>query len=119
MSDHMHQAVNYIKHMEENIKGLSVKKDQLKKSKHTSESLTNQLPNTVSINFCNGGVEISINSCMIDDGFSLSGVLNTLLEQGLNITSCISTTVNDRLLHSIQSEVHIHHSILYLNVVNS
>nr|XP_043616126.1 transcription factor bHLH118-like [Erigeron canadensis] len=106
ISDHMHQAVDYIKQLEENVKGLGMKRDLLKKYSDTngSSSMMNNLPNTVSASFCNGGVEILINSCSIGDGFSLSGVLTTLLEGGLSVTNCILTKLNDRFLHSIQCE---------------
>lgn len=101
----MHQAVQYIKQMEENVKGLSMKRYELKKLSDINGSSKSQLPNTVSVNFCNEGFQILINSCLIEDGFSLSGILKTLLEEGLNVTSCILTKVNNRLIHSIQSEV--------------
>ncbi|KAJ0832473.1 putative transcription factor bHLH family [Helianthus annuus] len=104
ISDHMNQAVHYIKQMEENVKELSSKRDQLKKFSNTNENSTNNLPNTVSVSLCNEGVQISINSCLIEEGFMLSGVFNTLVEQGLNVTSCSLTKVKDRLIHSIQTE---------------
>ncbi|KAI3762420.1 hypothetical protein L1987_52850 [Smallanthus sonchifolius] len=102
----MNQAVHYIKQMEENVKGLSAKRDHLVKLSvsNANQILSNNLPNTVSVNFCNGGVEISINSCLIEDGFMLSGVLNTLVEEGLDVTSCTLTKVKDRLFHFIQAE---------------
>ncbi|KVI10057.1 transcription factor bHLH118-like [Cynara cardunculus var. scolymus] len=115
-SDHMHQAVNYIKHMQENIKVLSGKRDRLKKfaettaggggsGTNTNESLMNLVPNTVSISSCNDGIEILINSCSIEDGFPLSRVLKAIASEGLNVISCISTKVNERVFHSLQSEV--------------
>ncbi|KAK9070347.1 hypothetical protein SSX86_010748 [Deinandra increscens subsp. villosa] len=100
ISDHMYQAMHYIKEMEETVKGLSAKRDQLK-----SFSNSNENSNKVSVSFSNGGVEISINSCLIEDGFSLSKVLNTLVEEGLNVITCTLTKVKDRLHHSIQTEV--------------
>ncbi|KAI3757537.1 hypothetical protein L6452_05077 [Arctium lappa] len=106
-SDHMQQAVHYIKQMQKNVEGLSMKRDQLKKcfEINANQSLINRfIPNTVSVSSCNGGVEVLINSCSIEDGFILSGLLNELVKEGLNVTSCISTKGNDRLLHSIQSE---------------
>ncbi|CAI9302342.1 unnamed protein product [Lactuca saligna] len=105
VSDHMNQAVHYIKQKEENIKEISTKRDRLKKPFDTNESSMNQLSNTVSVKFCNGGVEILINSCSIEEGFALSQVLDAVMEEGLNIVSCSSTKVNNRLLHSIRSEV--------------
>ncbi|PWA46789.1 achaete-scute transcription factor-related protein [Artemisia annua] len=102
ISDHRHQAMQYIKQMEENVKGLSTRRDKLKNNK--SSSSMNHLHNTVSVNLCNGGVDILINSCTIEDGFHLSLVLKALDEEGLNVTSCTSTKANDRLLHAIQSE---------------
>ncbi|KAL7583417.1 transcription factor bHLH118 [Lactuca sativa] len=105
VSDHMNQAVHYIKQKEESIKEISTKRDRLKKPFDTNESSMNQLSNTVSVKFCNGGVEILINSCSIEEGFALSQVLDAVMEEGLNIVSCSSTKVNNRLLHSIRSEV--------------
>ncbi|GKC37985.1 transcription factor bHLH118-like protein [Tanacetum coccineum] len=104
ISDHMHQAVHYIKQTEENVKLLIMRRDQLKNSSNTNESSMNHVLNTVSVNYSNGGVEVLINSCTIVEGFHLSRVLKALVEEGLNVTSCTSTKANDRLLHSIQSE---------------
>ncbi|KAI3519531.1 hypothetical protein L1887_08727 [Cichorium endivia] len=113
-SDHMHQAVNYIKHMQENVKVLSVKRDRLKKDVETSvsgpltnsneERLMNSIPNTVSISSWKGGIQIFINSCLIEGGFPLSAVVKAISEEGFNVITCTSTKVNERLLHSIQSE---------------
>ncbi|KAF5800465.1 putative transcription factor bHLH family [Helianthus annuus] len=113
-SDHMHQAVNYIKRMEENIKVLSAKRDKLKKLVETStdsrtgtntneKSLRNVFPNTVSVSSCNGGIRIVINSCSIEDGFPLSRVLKAISED-LNVITCTFTKENHRLIHSIQTE---------------
>ncbi|KAI3759636.1 hypothetical protein L6452_07591 [Arctium lappa] len=118
-SDHMHQTVNYIKHMQEKIKVLGAQRDELIKKcagmssrglgsmiDTNEERLTNLVPNTVSVNPCNGGIEIMINSCSIQDGFPLSGVLKAVVEEeGLNVISCTSTKVSERLFHTIRSEV--------------
>ncbi|PWA96222.1 Myc-type, basic helix-loop-helix (bHLH) domain-containing protein [Artemisia annua] len=113
-SDHMHQAVNYIKHMQENIKEMTVKRDQLKKFVETSVSglgtnsneknLTNLLPNTVSLHSSNGGIQISINSCPFEEGFPLSRILKAISKEGFKVITCTCTKVNDRLIHSIQAE---------------
>ncbi|XP_076908790.1 transcription factor bHLH118-like [Bidens hawaiensis] len=103
ISDCIQQAVNYIKHMQENIELLSVKRDKIKKmrDKNVKESLLN----VVSISSSNGGsFEIQINSCSIEDGFSLSKILKALLDDGLDVINCTSKKINKRLLHSIQSE---------------
>ncbi|KAI7728119.1 hypothetical protein M8C21_028621 [Ambrosia artemisiifolia] len=114
-SDHMHQAVNYIKHMQEKIKVLSVKRDRLKKfveagvpgpSTNTEKNkLMKLLPNTVSITSSNGGVHILVNSCSLEHGFPLSRVLKAISDEGYNVISCSCTKVNQRLIHSIQTEV--------------
>ncbi|CAH1438935.1 unnamed protein product [Lactuca virosa] len=113
-SDHMHQAVNYIKHMQESIKVLSVKRDRLKKDVETSvpgpmmnsneKNVTHPFRNTVSISSCKGGIQILINSGSTEGGVPLSAVLKAITEEGLNIITCTSTKVNERLLLSIQSE---------------
>ncbi|XP_076908778.1 transcription factor bHLH118-like [Bidens hawaiensis] len=114
-SDHMHQAVNYIKHMQENIKVLSAKRDSIKKfveagvpgpvTNTKKENTTDLLPNTISISSCDGGVQIVVNSCLIEDGFPLSRVLKAISDEGYNVISCSCTKVKQRLIHSIQSEV--------------
>nr|GEY89325.1 Myc-type, basic helix-loop-helix (bHLH) domain-containing protein [Tanacetum cinerariifolium] len=121
-SDHMHQAVNYIKHMQENIKEMAFKRDQLKKFVETNlkkfvetnvsgpgtnsieKNLTNLLPNTVSLHSSNGGIQISINSCPLEEGFPLSRILKALSKEGFKVITCTCTKVNDRLIHSIQAE---------------
>lgn len=113
----MHQAVNYIKHMQESIKALSIKRDRLKKDVETSvpgpmmnsneKNITHPFRNTVSISSCKGGVQILINSGSTEGGVPLSAVLKAITEEGLNIITCTSTKVNERLLLSIQSEVNM------------
>nr|XP_043633757.1 transcription factor bHLH118-like [Erigeron canadensis] len=124
-SDHMHQAVKYIKDMQENIKVLNVKRDKLKKivekcsnhgtttSSKKSSILVNHnvLPynnngnnNTVSVSYCDhGGIQILINSCLLEEGFPLSRVLKSISKDGhLNVNTFTCTRVSNRLLHSIQ-----------------
>lgn len=102
--------------MQENIKVLTVKRDRLKKFMETSVPVPetyidqkndqmNVLPNTVSISFCDGGIQILINSCLIEDGFPLAGVLKEISKEGLNVINCTCTKIKQRLIHSIQSEV--------------
>ena len=96
--------MNYIKHMQEKIETLSVKRDQLNKLVGTS--VKENIMNKVSISSCNGRiVETQINSSSIEDGFHLSEVLKALVEEGLHIINYTFTKINKRLLHSIQSEV--------------
>ncbi|KAM0023752.1 putative transcription factor bHLH family [Helianthus debilis subsp. tardiflorus] len=114
-SDHMHQAANYIKYMKEKVKVLSVKRERLKKfveagvpgeaSNTEKEKQMNLLPNTISISSCNGGVHVLVNSCLIEHGFPLSRVLKAISDEGYSVISCSCTKANQRLIHSIQTEV--------------
>ncbi|KAG8381428.1 hypothetical protein BUALT_Bualt06G0121000 [Buddleja alternifolia] len=115
VSDHMHQAVNYIKHMQNNIEELQKKRDRLKKLSNPSSSnidadqdqnLTINDPlNCVNVNLCLDGVEILIRSSLSEEaGFLLSKVLLDLIERGLNVISCVSTRANEQSLHKIQIE---------------
>ncbi|KAL2549258.1 transcription factor bHLH [Forsythia ovata] len=102
ISDHMHEAVNYIKHVQTSIEELSLRRDELKNgAKNRSSSVGSN--HSIMLNPCRDGVEILI-SCLKPEGFHLSRVLVELLERGLNVTSCVTTKVNDKLLHRIQIE---------------
>ncbi|PIN20434.1 hypothetical protein CDL12_06875 [Handroanthus impetiginosus] len=111
-SDHMHEAVKYIKYMERNIEELRMRKDKLKKLYKSNGSFQNgssnsvNFPKCVTVNYCLGGVEIII-SCGLKkkDGFPLSRVLVELIEIGHDIVSCISSKANDRIIYRIQSQV--------------
>ncbi|KAI7728124.1 hypothetical protein M8C21_028626 [Ambrosia artemisiifolia] len=121
MSEHMNQAVNYIKHLQQNIKRLNTKREELKKtcrsvtdsssiSKNNikSETLTvgcNRNLVTVTISCSHGEVVILIRSYTEQKGILISRVVEALLQEGLDVISCNSTKVNDRLIHSIQSQV--------------
>ncbi|KAL2558546.1 transcription factor bHLH [Forsythia ovata] len=104
VSDHMNEAVKYIKDMQKNIQELSLRRDKLKKL-YTSGSNSNFMPNCVSVSPCRDGLEILIHSSSKEGGFPLSRVLVELIRRRLNVVSCVSTRANDqRFLHRIQFE---------------
>ena len=116
ISDHINEAASYIKDLQIKINELADKRDELKKfSKSTanfslqgSGSSTNssQPVGFFTIQNTCGGVQVVIStSCFIEDGLPLSRVLGLLVHEGLIVVSCVSTKVNGRLLHTIQSEV--------------
>lgn len=111
----MHEAANYIKHMEGNIKELNQQRDKLKNvwnsygSENGSSNGVKNLQNFVRVNCGFNGVEILIN-CGIKEGnygcgFSLSRILVELIQTGLDVVSCISNKINGRFLYKIQTEV--------------
>lgn len=118
MSDHMNEAVNYIKNLQNRIQKLSEKRDELRRLSNsssspyystTSESECSQthiniLEDSVTVKPCLAGVEVAINTSF-RKGISLSQVVALLTEEGLTVVNCISTKINERLLHNIESEV--------------
>ncbi|XP_041002761.1 transcription factor bHLH118-like [Juglans microcarpa x Juglans regia] len=110
MSDHMNEAVNYIKHLQNNIKELVDKRDELKKPSNSialepeNETLTSYQRTCVMIRPCLGGVEIMVSSSLTDQGLPLSRVLQVLLEEGIAADRCICTKVNERLIFTVRTE---------------
>lgn len=117
ISDHMHEAVNYIKYLERSIGELRIRRDKLtiKKSGGNGngsgsrvESFSSNSNLTVTVNPCRpDGLEILIGSNMKDGTiFPVSTVLKHIpRNQGINVVSCISTYANERLVHKILTEV--------------
>ncbi|CAN1833727.1 Transcription factor bHLH36 [Linum perenne] len=111
ISDHIHQAANYIKHQERKIEELSCKRDQLKKlssSSSTSNSSANNYihdsnyMSIVSVRRCLIGIEVILEeSGMV----SVSRVVGDLVTEGLNVVSTVSAKVNHRMVHTIKAEV--------------
>ncbi|XVF09736.1 hypothetical protein REPUB_Repub07fG0121200 [Reevesia pubescens] len=113
VSDHMNEAVNYINYLKKRIQELSVKRDKLEKLSNLSafdqgtacSSDNCSLINFVAIHPYCGGAEIVINSGFGDESGHLSTMMQVILEEGLDVISCVSSQTNEGFLHNIQSEV--------------
>ncbi|CAK9161029.1 unnamed protein product [Ilex paraguariensis] len=111
-SDHTHEALKYIQHLQENLKELGIKRDKLKKFFHSSGvgpgndhgSSSNSMTNIIKVSSCQEGVEIMIQIGLIDEVFPLSRVLQVLLDERFSVVSCVSTKLNGKSIHSIRSE---------------
>ncbi|XP_049396022.1 transcription factor bHLH36-like [Solanum stenotomum] len=108
VSDHMHEAVNYIKEMQGNIKELEKQRDLLmipNSIRHGTENDSTFTDCTVTVSPClQGGVQISISVDCKGKNFPLSRILGELLKQGLNMVSCVSAKADQRSLYTIHTE---------------
>lgn len=108
ISDHMNEAVNYIKHLQKNIKELSVKRNRLKQFDSSTAGSINSNSDSSSSMIVNQslvGVEIMFSSGFWAKSLRLSRVLHVILEEGLCVRSCTSARADDKFLHTIQAEV--------------
>lgn len=113
VSDHMHEAVNYIKEMQGNIKELEKRRDSslLLKSPlpnsipHGTENSFTVSPDCVTVSPClQGGIQISISVDCKGKCFPLSRLLRGIMKKGLNVVSCVSAKANQRSLYTIHTE---------------
>ncbi|XP_058105598.1 transcription factor bHLH36 [Magnolia sinica] len=110
ISDHMNEAANYIRHQQKKIKELTEKRDGLRRvtlSSSSSSLLHGKGSSTspcVVVRPCWAGVEVVISSGPCD-GAPLPKILTVLVGEGLDVVSCVSTNVEDGLIHTIQCEV--------------
>ncbi|XP_022734970.1 transcription factor bHLH126-like [Durio zibethinus] len=110
ISDHMHGAVSYIKDLQNRIDELNAKRDELKKLSSSSgfdqgTSSNDSCPSSAVVRQSFDGVEVLIRTGLGAQALTLSRVLELLLEEGLDVVSCISTRIDGGLIHTIQSEV--------------
>ncbi|KAM7273596.1 hypothetical protein ACFE04_028260 [Oxalis oulophora] len=117
MSDHVNEAAKYVKDLENNVARLTGKRDELKKLSNltinatASTSATNTSSTYVVVNPCFSGFEILING----EDFPLSRVLQVLFDEGLDVISYSCSTVDERLLHIIYTEVN-DNDITYVDI---
>ncbi|KAM3326323.1 transcription factor bHLH36-like [Capsicum chacoense] len=113
-SDHMQVAVNYIKHLQKNIQELDNTRKNIKNiislddQNKSSTNITFQKNNIcVTVNKCEDGMEIliNVNNSHKEEIFSLSKVLRWLLEEGLNVVSCVNSKQDEWSLIMIQCQV--------------
>ncbi|QHN80057.1 hypothetical protein HN51_057052 [Arachis hypogaea] len=115
-SDHMHEGVKYIKHLQNRVEKLQAKRDELVKSinlrpnksgSSSSSSSTQHVHHQtfVIVEPFSGGVLIKCSYSFRNYAFPLSGILDIVLRQGLNVVDCTSITTDDhRFIHTIRSE---------------
>ncbi|KAJ4951616.1 hypothetical protein NE237_028448 [Protea cynaroides] len=108
ISDHMNEAANYIRDLRKRIDELSDKRDGLRNipnSGASDEVSDGCSPDCVTVQPCWGGVEVVISSDLNNGEFPLSSVLRVLVGLGFTVISCVSTTINQKTLYNIQSEL--------------
>ncbi|KAK6118041.1 hypothetical protein DH2020_048206 [Rehmannia glutinosa] len=118
VTDQLNQAAIYIKHTQNKIKEMKMRRDKLKmklsstttvpgpaiKDPNNSKMMTSDFRNRVRLNFSRDGIEILIST---EECFPLSKVLLDLLGRSeLNVISCVSTRVDEwSTLYKIQIQV--------------
>lgn len=90
ISDHVHQAGNYIKHLQNNIQELHNNRDQLKRScnilcsSSTENTQCKMQDSVIIVRPCRAGMEVVVNT-PLKQGLPLSRVLEILVGEGLGV----------------------------------
>ncbi|KAJ0048333.1 hypothetical protein Pint_15966 [Pistacia integerrima] len=112
ISDHMYEAVKYIKDLQSRIQETGERRDELQRFSESSalsfpsecSQVDKHKEDSVTVRACLEGIEVVV-SATLTKGLPLSRVLEVLSGEGLNIVNCMSTKINESFLHTIQSEV--------------
>ncbi|XP_073131154.1 transcription factor bHLH36-like [Henckelia pumila] len=103
ISDHMHEAVNYIQHKRKHIQGLKIRRDQLIMGPRPD--ISEDSKHSVMVNIAETrGVEILISTCLKNRGLRISKVFVELMERGLDVVSWVNTKANGEFFHKIHAE---------------
>ncbi|GKV05069.1 hypothetical protein SLEP1_g17114 [Rubroshorea leprosula] len=109
VSEHMNGAVSYIKDLQKRIEELRVNRDELKKLldpiSFEETSSSSAPPASAVVRPCLDGFEVVVSAGIGVQALRLSRVLELLLEEGLDVISCVSTKVDGGFIHIIQTEV--------------
>ncbi|XP_011076270.1 transcription factor bHLH36 isoform X2 [Sesamum indicum] len=100
-SDHVGQAVNYVKHMQKKIEEMKMRRDKLKRLSNSSgpantyaedqnSDMMSGSSNCVTVNGFHGAVEILMSSSFNQGDFPLSKAIAHLLGRGLTDKSMMS-----------------------------
>ncbi|XP_038875626.1 transcription factor bHLH118-like [Benincasa hispida] len=123
ISDHIHETVNYIQHMQERIQQLSDKRDELRKLSNgttatvdTAKTLNSSERDSVVVRPKDGiGIQVVIDTAT-KHRFPLSNFLQALAAEGLEILSCISNRLNERFIHTIECQPILNNDGVYPNI---
>ncbi|XP_027103892.1 transcription factor bHLH36-like [Coffea arabica] len=121
ISDHMQEAVNYIKCLQKNINQLGSRRDRLmippcnlsstfsfssgNRSTSADSRCLRDCGAIVRVSQGGDGVEVLISISSKEETFPISRVLKMLLGEGLDVVSCVSTATNEIKVHKILAEV--------------
>ncbi|XP_014510633.1 transcription factor bHLH118 [Vigna radiata var. radiata] len=111
-SDHVHEAMNYINHLQDKVKQLQEKRDALLKVSNNLSSIVPEnesscvthLPPLVFVHPFPGGIEIICSHSFKKSVFPMSRLLDILHKEGLDVVNTTSIRRNGRFIHTIQSE---------------
>ncbi|KAM7499577.1 hypothetical protein LguiA_023991 [Lonicera macranthoides] len=111
--DHIAVATNYIKYLQNNMKELRLKRDyELNNISYNTAALCSgsgsscgYTSSCVMVYPILGGVKIVFTNGFDEEKLHLSRVVSLLLQERVDVVSCVSAKVNEKLLHTIHCEV--------------